>query len=125
MALVLTGGPVGADSHADDVPKLSPTATASEACDVVFGDDAFADAKSEGEVAPGEDVQVDVTWGSGWEEGSTVEVVGCTAVDDQFSEELSTRIRKVKNDGLFVHEFTVPDDAEEGATMCQRAIVIG
>ena len=107
------------------VPKLETTATAAEACEVVFGADAFEKAPSEGEVAPGEAVSVDVTWGTGWQKGSTVEVLGCTAVDGEFSEELSTRIRKVKNDGLFVHEFTVPKTVAKGAVLCERAIVIG
>lgn len=124
-----TAGMAGAadskESGATGVPKLEATATAAEACEVVFGSDAFDKAPSEGEVSPGEAVSVDVTWGTGWKKASTVEVVGCTAVDGEYSEELSTRIRKVKNDGLFVHEFTVPKDVAKGAVLCERAIVIG
>ena len=126
-ALVISGVialPAGAQTK-EVVPKLEPTATAGEACELIFGKAAFTKAPSEGEVSPGEPVSIDVTWGSGFAKDSTVEVVGCTAVDNVFKEELSTRIRRVKNDGLFVHEFTIPKDLAKGAKLCERAIVIG
>lgn len=122
----VTSGMASAQTKANEgVPDLSTTATIAAACDVVFGGDPFADVPSEGLVSRGEPVSINVTWGTGWESGSTVEVLGCAAVDGRFSEELSSRTRELEQDGLLMHEFSVPKDVADGATVCERAVVIG
>lgn len=127
LALMLTGPMAGtADAERPDeaIPTLMPDATAVQACDAIFGPDAFADVPARALVSPGERLSLDQTWGTGWKAGAPVEVVNCMAVDGVFSDALSSRNRGVTNDGLFLLEFDVPV-GPEGARLCRRAVVIG
>lgn len=118
-------GLANAQTADDAVPRLATEATAVEACGAVFDKGAFNSSPSQGLVSPQEPVSLNLTWGTGWKPGVPVEVLGCTAVNGAFSGDLSTRNRDVLNDGLFVHEFNVPATVPEGATICERAVVIG
>jgi hypothetical protein len=121
----INGSWAAAQTNTEDaVPQVSATSPPWEACSLVFGQDAIAKAPSEGDVSPGDPLSVDLTWGRGFR-GSTVEVIGCTAVNGTFSEALSVRVPDVPNDGLLAHEFTVPRDIPDGAELCERALVIG
>lgn len=128
LALMLTGPMVGtADAQLTDdaIPALTPEAKAVEACHAIFGRDALADVPARALVSPGEDLSLDVTWGTDWKAGAPVEVVNCAAVDGVFSDSLSSRNRNETNDGLFVVEFNVPAATPEGARLCERTAVIG
>src|SRR5579884_1729038 len=109
----------------DAVPKIDPTASAADTCDAVFGHDAGTQPRSMGAVAPEQSIAEDVTWKANWKPGSTVEVVGCGAVDGKFLNELSTIQPAKPNGGLFVHTFAVPKDVANGATVCERGVVLG
>lgn len=125
MAVLGSTGTAGAQSDTPAVPTVPLGATAVEGCVLAFGRDAFGSAPSEGLVAPGDPLSLDVTWGTGWKPGQTLDVLSCTAVNGVFSEELSVRRRAPEPDGLLSHDVRVPGDATAGATVCQRAIIIG
>jgi hypothetical protein len=124
LTVVLVGaGPVGAKAE-DPLAALPGVSSTVEACGLLLGDDPFAKAAPEGKAAPGDPFAVDVTWGDGWD-GAPVEVVGCTALDGSYVAGASTRIRKTESDGLYVHEFAVPESAPDGSVLCEEAVVIG
>ena len=124
LTVVLVGaGPVGAKAE-DPLAALPGVSSTVEACGLLLGDDPFAKATPEGTAAPGDPFAVDVTWGDGWD-GAPVEVVGCTALDGSYVAGASTRIRKTESDGLYVHEFAVPESAPNGSVICEEAVVIG
>jgi membrane anchored protein len=124
LTVVLVGaGPVGAKAE-DPLAALPGVSSTVEACGLLLGDDPFAKAAPEGKAAPGDPFAVDVTWGDGWD-GAPVEVVGCTALDGSYMAGASTRIRKTESDGLYVHEFAVPESAPDGSVLCEEAVVIG
>lgn len=128
MAMVaLTGGWArGAEGDSPSgIPTVPAAAAAVDACRTVFGPEPFGATPSEGIVSPGDPLSIDVTWGGGWKPGQTLDLLSCTAVDGVFSEHLSVRTRAAEDDGVFVHDFRVPSDAPDGATVCQRAVVIG
>lgn len=118
LAAIGTGG--GAAVAASDVP---PDASAAEACAAVFGADTAGGATVDRSVAAGEPASRDITWDRTAPPGPS-EVLGCTAVDGTFIDGLSARARRVENDGLFVHHFSVPGDAAAGTTLCERGAVI-
>ncbi len=123
-AAVLASSGLAAAKGDDPLADLNGIASTVEACGLLLGDDPFAQAAPEGKVAPGDPFAVDVTWGRGWD-AAPVEVVGCTAVDGRYLAVASTRVRQTANDGLYVHEFSVPEGAQDGSTICEEAVVIG
>ncbi len=124
LTVVLVGaGPVGAKAE-DPLAALPGVSSTVEACGLLLGEDPFAQATPEGKAAPGDPFAVDVTWGDGWD-GAPVEVVGCTALDGSYVAGASTRVRRTESDGLYVHEFAVPESAPNGSVLCEEAVVIG
>ena len=118
-------GLVGAAGAMAPVPTMPAAASVVEACALAFGAAPSGAPSSDGLVARGQPLSVDVTWGTRWKRGQTVDVVGCTAVDGVWSETLSVRSEAAERDGVFVHDFRVPSDAADGTQVCQQAIVIG
>lgn len=86
MAVVGSTSTAGAESDTPAVPAVPSGATAVEGCTLAFGRDAFGSTASEGLVAPGDPLSIDVTWGTGWKPGQTLDVLSCTAVNGVFSE---------------------------------------
>lgn len=128
LSLVVAGpfnGLARAQTPDGAVPRLATEVTPVEACRAVFDNGAFNDVPSQGLVSPHDVVSLNLTWGTGWKPGAAVEVLSCTAVNGAFSGDLSIRNQSVPNDGLFVHEFHLPAAVPNGATICERAVVIG
>jgi LPXTG-motif cell wall-anchored protein len=125
-AAVLTVGTFGAGpaGAADDerIPAIGPSTAATDACAGSFTGGAFDKATSEGKVAPGQAVAVDVRWRTAWHTDK-VDVLGCVAADGHFV--AGTIERGVDNSGLWVHKFAVPENAANDATVCEAAVVIG
>jgi len=125
-AVVLAVGTFGAvpAGAADEerIPAVGPSTSATDACAGSFTGGAFDKAASEGNVAPGQAVAVDVTWRTAWHTDK-VDVLGCVAANGHFV--AGTIERGVDNTGLWVHKFAVPDNAANDATVCEAAVVIG
>ena len=126
-AVVLTigtfgAGPAGAADE-DRIPAIGPSTSATDACAGSFTAGAFDKAASEGNVAPGQAVDVDVRWRTAWHTADKVDVLGCVAANGHFVS--GTIERGVDNSGLWVHKFAVPDNAANDATICAAAVVIG
>ena len=125
-AVVLTVGTFGAGpaGAADEerIPAIGPSTSATDACAGSFTGGAFDKAASEGSVAPGQAVAVDVTWRPAWHTDK-VDVLGCVAANGHFV--AGTIERGVDNSGLWVHKFAVPENAANDATVCAAAVVIG
>jgi hypothetical protein len=116
---------VGATGAEDRIPALEAGTSAVDVCTAAFAEDAFGKTPSEGTVVPGQRFSVDVTWRTAWHEDPTVDVVGCVASNGRFAAAGSTLARGVENNGLYVHQFTVPEDSAKDATICEAAVIVG
>jgi len=119
----VAAGPAGAATEEERIPAIGPSTVATDACAASFAATAFDKSASEGTVAPGQAVAVDVTWRPAWHPGDSVDVLGCVAANGHFVG--GTVERGVANNGLWVHKFAVPSDAANDVRVCQAAIVIG
>lgn len=123
LAAVAAGWVAWPALPAGAAPPPAGEPSVAEECKAAFGRDAI-EAPSEGLVAPGDPISINVTWGVGWKPNVPVDVLACTTVDGVVAEDLSVR-RRVAEDGLFVHDLQVPSTAPGGAAVCERALVIG
>jgi LPXTG-motif cell wall-anchored protein len=124
-AVVLVAGvrPAGAATEEERIPVIGASTPAPEACTASFPANAFEKVASEGSVAPGQAVAVDVTWRPAWHQGDKVDILGCVAANGRFVD--GTVERGVDNNGLWVHKFAVPASAAKDVLVCQAAVVIG
>jgi hypothetical protein len=111
----LAAGP--AKAAAPDPPK--------EACTAAFGPEIWAGVATEGRVGPGEATSVDIAWDKQQWKGAPSEILACTMLDGEFLPDASARVRDVRDGGLYVHRFSVPGTAPNGARLCEAGAVVG
>jgi hypothetical protein len=98
---------------------------AKEACTAAFGPEALAGVATEGRVAAGEATSVDIAWDEQQWKGAPSEVLACTMLDGESVADASARVTDVKSGGLYVHRFSVPGTAPNGARLCEAGAVVG
>jgi hypothetical protein len=75
-------------------------------------------------VQPGQTIHVRITWDAeDWNRRVLHKVIDCVTVDGVLDEGLSAGQKPTANDGVFEHDYTVPEDAAPGTEVCDRAML--
>lgn len=120
-------GAIQAASAEDSHPK-----GVTETCPEVFpGDDTewvkkVTDPTPGSTVQPGQTIKVKLVWDKDkFKEAELHKVLDCVKLDGEILGDLSLQEKPAANDGLFEHEYQVPDDAPAGAKLCDRGMATG
>jgi hypothetical protein len=77
-------------------------------------------------VRPGDEITVKLVWDRQEFSGHSLhKVVDCVTIDGVFDAKASTMERPTENDGEFRTTHRVPEDADEGARLCERGFASG
>jgi hypothetical protein len=78
------------------------------------------------DVSPGQTIRVTITWDPGdWSSDQLHKVLDCVAIDGQLVTSMQGGESPTANDGHFARSYAVPDDAKDGALICDQAMLSG
>jgi uncharacterized repeat protein (TIGR01451 family) len=77
-------------------------------------------------IGPGDVIVFTITWNtSDWVGEELNKVLDCVQVNGQDAPQLSVEEKPTANDGVFIHQLTVPENLESGDVLCDRARLSG
>ncbi|HEV8571615.1 MAG TPA: DUF11 domain-containing protein [Actinomycetota bacterium] len=77
-------------------------------------------------IEAGDVIVFTITWAtSDWEGEELDKVLDCVQVNGQDAPQLSVEEKPTANDGVFIHQLTVPENLESGDVLCDRARLSG
>src|SRR5918992_5026133 len=78
------------------------------------------------EVHSGDVIKVRLTWETAKWDGSLLhKAIDCVAIDGVLDMKLTFEEKPASNDGVFEHEFTVPDGLASGTEICDQGFISG